>query len=122
MIGDDQFLRSVGWDEPTLERHAVERRKRDLLVNQILLRRRMHNRRTKLPRERVGYRVKYLIDLLLGRRRRMSKGGFGHKFSFHANLRYATTRGFNSSSHHWRKLVGVVDCGVRGSAVSSPWL
>ena len=37
-------------------------------------------------------------------------------------LRYAMTRGFNTSSHHWRKLVGVVDCGVRGSAVSSPRL
>ena len=30
------------------------------------------------------------------------------------------TAGFNTSSHHWRKLVGVVDCGVRGSALSRP--
>ena len=31
------------------------------------------------------------------------------------------TAGRSTSSHHWRKLVGVVDSGVRGSAVSSPW-
>ena len=37
-----------------------------------------------------------------------------------AYLCQAMTRGFKISSHHCRKLVGVVDCGVRGSAVSSP--
>src|SRR5690349_20166969 len=30
------------------------------------------------------------------------------------------TTGFSSSLHHWRKLVGVVFSGVRGSALSRP--
>jgi hypothetical protein len=29
--------------------------------------------------------------------------------------------GLSTSSHHWRKPVGVVDRGVRGSALSWPW-
>lgn len=33
----------------------------------------------------------------------------------------ARTAGLSTSSHHWRKLVGVADCGVRGSALSKPW-
>src|SRR5215210_3551787 len=32
----------------------------------------------------------------------------------------ARTTGFSTSSHHWRKLVGLVDCGVRGLALSRP--
>ena len=31
-----------------------------------------------------------------------------------------STAGFRTSSHHWRKLVGVVLSGVRGSALSRP--
>jgi hypothetical protein len=82
----------------------------------------MQDRRTQLPRERIGGRVEDSIDLLIAQRGRLSERCLGPLLSFGAILRYAMTRGFNTSSHHWRKLVGVVDCGVRGSAVSSPWL
>jgi hypothetical protein len=50
--------------------------------------------------------------------RRLSACGAGAR-SVRAGA-HATTAGLRTCSHHWRKLVGVVDSGVRGSAVSSP--
>jgi len=40
--------------------------------------------------------------------------------SYAAYAAFASTRGLRNSSHHWRKVVGVLESGVRGSAVSSP--
>ena len=34
---------------------------------------------------------------------------------------YEATAGFSTSSHHWRKLVGVEFPGVRRTALSRPW-
>ena len=33
---------------------------------------------------------------------------------------YKATAGLSTSSHHWRKLVGVEFCGVRGTPLSRP--
>jgi hypothetical protein len=40
--------------------------------------------------------------------------------SYAAYAAFASTRGLRNSSHHWRKVVSVLESGVRGSAVSSP--
>jgi hypothetical protein len=34
---------------------------------------------------------------------------------------YEATAGLSTSSHHWRKLVGVEFCGVRWTPLSRPW-
>ena len=40
--------------------------------------------------------------------------------TFTVGVDYPSIAGFNTSTAHWRKLVGVLDCGVRSSALSRP--
>src|SRR4029077_9340394 len=82
MVGDDQLVRPWRRNEPGLERYAVMRGERDVLVLEAVLGRRVEDRGSAHPAEAVGEALQRLVELRFGGMDFVLNGGHRPLLSF----------------------------------------